>query len=213
MGRVSLQCGPVTTNRATPAGKGDGLRSAGRPAKPKATESVDAWREASSQSVFPYDAVDRRIIAMLQSDGRMSNAEIGRRLSLAEATVRRRINRLTESGTLRIVAVPSPHTVGLTLSAIISIRCDLRQLHDIAETIAGFIEVRYLGYSTGPSDLMIEAFFSSHQHLLEFLTTKLAAIPGVTSSETAIILRVAKFSFEWELPLEAFDGEDVAAGP
>ena len=152
--------------------------------------------------VFPYDSVDRKIIALLQQDGRSSNAEIGRRLNLAEATVRRRINRLMESGTLRIVAVPSPHTVGLTLSAIIAIRCDLIRLHDIAETIASFTEVRYLGYSTGASDLIIEAFFSSHQHLLDFLTTKLASIEGVTRTETAIILKVAKFSFEWELPLE-----------
>jgi Lrp/AsnC family transcriptional regulator for asnA, asnC and gidA len=49
---------------------------------------------------------------------------------------------------------------------------------------------------------MIEAFFYSHQHLLDFLTGKIAAIDGVTSTETAIILKVAKFSFEWELPLE-----------
>src|SRR5437660_1270359 len=109
---------------------------------------------AMTAAVLPYDATDRRIIALLQQDGRMSNTAIARRLNLAEATVRRRISRLLDTETVRIVAVPSPETVGLTLSAIISLRCDLGRLHEIAETIAGFIETRYLGYSTGASDLI-----------------------------------------------------------
>jgi Lrp/AsnC family transcriptional regulator for asnA, asnC and gidA len=153
--------------------------------------------------VFPYDEIDRRIIALLQKDGRMSNTAIAKTLGLAEATVRRRINRLVEAGTLRIVAVPSPHTAGLTLSAIIGVSCDLAH---VAQTITEFTETRYLGYSTGTYDLMIEAFFYSHQHLLDFLTKKIAAIQGVTRTETAIILKVAKFSFEWELPLEELEG-------
>ncbi len=127
--------------------------------------------------------------------------EIARRLGFGEATVRRRINRLLASGTVQVVAVPSPETVGLTLSAIIGVSCELGRLDEAARTIAGFTEARYLGYSTGPFDLVIEAFFYSHQHLLEFLTQKIAAIKGVTKTETAVILRVAKFSFEWELPL------------
>jgi Lrp/AsnC family transcriptional regulator for asnA, asnC and gidA len=153
--------------------------------------------------VFPYDDIDRRIIALLQHDGRMPNSAIARALGIAEATVRRRIRRLTDTGTLRVVAVPSPHTVGLTLSAIIGISCDLAALDRIAQTLSSFTETRYLGYSTGTYDLIIEAFFYSHQHLLDFLRGNIASIDGVTRTETAIILKVAKFSFEWELPLES----------
>jgi Lrp/AsnC family transcriptional regulator for asnA, asnC and gidA len=165
--------------------------------------------------VFPYDHIDRRIISLLQRDGRMSNTAIARALGLAEATVRRRISRLLDTGTLRIVAVPSPHTVGLTLSAIIGLSCDLARLDRIAQTLSELTETRYLGYSTGTYDLIIEAFFYSHQHLLDFLTKKVAAIEGVVRTETAIILKVAKFSFEWELPLEEEReaGGDGQAGP
>ena len=105
-----------------------------------------------------------------------------------------------------MVAVPSPHTVGLTLSAIIGISCDLQRLDEVAQTVAGFTETRYLGYSTGAWDLIIEAFFYSHHHLLDFLTQKIASISGVTRTETNIILKVAKFSFEWELPAEEWAG-------
>ena len=151
---------------------------------------------------FPYDSVDRRIIALLQRDGRMSNSAIARSVGLSEATVRRRIDRLLGSGTVQIVAVPSPETVGLTLSVIIGVSCDLRRLDKVAQTLADLRETRYLGYSTGPFDLILEAFFYSHQHLLDFLQGELATIEGITDTETSIILKVAKFSFEWELPLE-----------
>lgn len=156
---------------------------------------------------FPYDSADRRIIALLQRDGRMSNSAIARTVGLSEATVRRRIDRLLGSGTVQIVAVPSPETVGLTLSVIIGVSCDLRRLDEVAQTLAGLRETRYLGYSTGTFDLILEAFFYSHQHLLDFLQGELATIEGVTDTETAIILKVAKFSFEWELPLEDENGE------
>src|SRR5215211_4085587 len=95
------------------------------------------------------DALDRRIVAILQRDGRLSNSAIARALGVAEATIRRRIERLVDSGALRIVAVPSPELAGLTLSAIIGISCDLKRLEDVGRTIAGFTETRYLGYSTG----------------------------------------------------------------
>jgi Lrp/AsnC family transcriptional regulator, regulator for asnA, asnC and gidA len=153
----------------------------------------------STQAV-PYDAVDRRITGLLRRDGRMSNSAIARSLGLAEATVRRRIQRLLDTGTLRIVAVPSPETVGLSVSAIIGVSCQLQHLNDVASTIATFPETRYLGYSTGAFDLMIEAFFYSQEHLLDFLTKQLASIRGINNTETAVILKVAKFSFEWELP-------------
>jgi Lrp/AsnC family transcriptional regulator, leucine-responsive regulatory protein len=44
------------------------------------------------------DLVDQRIVELLQFDGRMSNAEIGRRVGVAETTVRRRIERLSRDG-------------------------------------------------------------------------------------------------------------------
>jgi Lrp/AsnC family transcriptional regulator, regulator for asnA, asnC and gidA len=168
--------------------------------------ALGAW-PADGSPAFPYDSVDRRIIALLQQDGRMSNTAIARALGLSEATVRRRINQLLESRTIQIVAVPSPETVGLTLSAIIGISCDLRRLDEVAQTIAGLREIRYLGYSTGPFDLILQAFFYSHQHLLDFLQERIATIEGITDTETAIILKVAKFSFDWELPLEVQSGE------
>jgi Lrp/AsnC family transcriptional regulator for asnA, asnC and gidA len=148
----------------------------------------------------PYDHLDRRIISSLQADGRRPNSEIARRLGVAEATVRKRLGRLLAEGIISVMAVPSPETVGLTQSAIISAACELQRIDDIAEALEAFDEVRYLGYSAGDYDLIMECFFYSHEHLLDFIREKVASIPGIRNTHTSIILKVRKFSYEWELP-------------
>jgi Lrp/AsnC family transcriptional regulator for asnA, asnC and gidA len=137
---------------------------------------------------------------LLQRDGRIPNSEIARRLGVAEATVRKRLNRLVREGIIQVVAVPSPETVGLTQSAIISVSCELQGVDEVAEALEALPETRYLGYSAGSYDLIMECFFYSHEHLLDFIRSKVAPIKGVRNTETSIILKVRKFSYEWELP-------------
>ena len=57
-----------------------------------------------------------------------------------------------------------------------------------------------MGVATGRYDIIVEAFFNDQEHLLEFVSRKLGALKGVTGAETSLILKVAKFSYEWEIP-------------
>jgi Lrp/AsnC family transcriptional regulator for asnA, asnC and gidA len=148
------------------------------------------------------DATDREIIRLLQRNGRTSNTEIGRALGLTETTIRKRIARLLDEGLVTIVAVPSPRAVGTTMSAIIGVSVDLRQIDSASKTLASLPEVRYLGLSTGRYDIILEAFFTDTEHLLTFVSERLGTLPEITGVETSIILRVDKFSYEWELPLD-----------
>lgn len=148
------------------------------------------------------DEVDRRIVAILQDDGRTSNREIGRKLDVSEATVRNRIARLLSEDLIQIVAVPTPKAVGMTMSAIIGISISLPKIEDVVEALATKNEVRYIGMATGRYEVIIEAFFSDQEHLLEFVTKDVGHMDGVTRVETSLILRVAKFSYEWEIPVE-----------
>jgi Lrp/AsnC family transcriptional regulator for asnA, asnC and gidA len=154
----------------------------------------------ASDASVPIDATDREIIRLLQRNGRMSNTEIGRSLGLTEATIRKRLARLIEDGVVSVVAVPTPLAVGLTTSAIIGISVNLGQLHRVSAKLSSYPEVRYLGLSTGRYDIIVEAFFAGTEHLLAFVSEKLGALPEVTRVETSIILRVDKFSYEWEVP-------------
>ncbi len=145
------------------------------------------------------DELDRRIIRLLQRDGRMTNTDIARKLEVTETTVRKRIGQLLDEGLMNVVAVPTPEAVGMNLSAIIGMSVDLTALHDVGDAIRSYPEVRYIGMSAGRYDLMIEAFFSSQEQLLDFVTDKLGALAGVGNIETSVILKVVKFSYEWEI--------------
>lgn len=160
-------------------------------------------RAASHAANQPYDDLDRHIIALLQQDGRRPNTEIAHQLGVTETTVRKRIGRLVSEHLIKVVAVPSPEVVGMTMSAIVGITVDMDAHQHVAEALEALPQTRYVGYSTGPYDLIIEVFFRSHEELLELLSRKLSRIPGIIKTDTSVILKVTKFAYEWEVPDES----------
>jgi len=146
------------------------------------------------------DEVDRQIIVHLQRDGRLTNSEIGRRLGLAEGTIRRRIDRMLADGIVHIAAVANPFKIGLPIVVLIGIEVDPPRLEEAARRLVEMRQVRYVGYSTGTYDIIVEALFPSNQALLHFLTNELAKIRGIRKTETSLQLDVLKRSYEWEIP-------------
>jgi len=149
---------------------------------------------------------------MLQSDGRMANTEIARSLDVTETTVRKRIARLLDEGLINVVAVPTPTAVGMNLSAIIGISVDLTAMHAIGDQLRGYPEVRYVGMSAGRYDVMLEAFFTDQEHLLEFVTDKLGAVEGIEKVETSIILKVVNTAAQPVETAITLDGISKIAG-
>ncbi|MCW2884538.1 MAG: hypothetical protein QOE54_5681 [Streptosporangiaceae bacterium] len=146
------------------------------------------------------DATDREIIRILQSDGRMSNTDIARRIGVTETTIRKRLAAILEGDYVNIVAVPTPKLAGATVSAILGISVELRSLSAVAQALVERPEVRYCGISTGRYDLIVEAFFVDHEHVVEFVTNVLGRMDGLTNVETSLMLKIEKFSYEWEIP-------------
>jgi len=154
----------------------------------------------------PYDDLDRRIIGLLQKDGRRPNTEIAQILGVTETTVRKRIGRLLSEDLIKVVAVPSPEVVGMTMSAIIGITVDMARNQEVAEALVAMPQTRYVGFSTGSYDLITEVFFRSHEELLHLLGQELPRIPGIVKTEASVILKVAKFAYQWEVPDEVLQG-------
>ena len=145
------------------------------------------------------DEIDRRVIKILQVDGRRPNTEIARELKVSETTIRKRVAQLVSRGLINIVAVPTPRAAGMNLSAIIGISVTLPKLKEISEELKSLREVRYVGLSTGRYDIIVEAFFFDQQHFLDFISSRLSRMDGITSLETSMILDIVKFSYEWEI--------------
>ncbi|MBB3084617.1 Lrp/AsnC family transcriptional regulator [Geodermatophilus sabuli] len=146
------------------------------------------------------DDTDREILRVLQVDGRTSNTEIARRLGVTETTVRKRLAALLEADLVQIVAVPTPRLAGLTVSAIMGISVQLNALQKVADALVERPEVRYCGVSAGRYDLILESFFTDHEHVVRFSTDVLGRMEGITDVETSLILKTEKFSYEWEIP-------------
>jgi len=146
------------------------------------------------------DAIDHRIITLLQQDGRMPNVEIARRIGMSEATIRKRVDRLISSGVIRVTALPDLARVGLETVTVIGLRVELDKIDAVGEALRQMEEVRWVGYVTGECDILFEAAFTTDDELLRFLTNRLAALPGIRVSSTTHVLRMLKDIHEWRLP-------------
>lgn len=145
--------------------------------------------------VTDIDLIDRCIIALLQVDGRMSHAELGRRLSVPEPTIRRRLKKLVEEDVMQVVAVPNPYKIGYDIHAVIGAKVQPGRVNAVVEILTAMRQVRYVGVTAGTYDIIIEALFRDNEDFRNFLTETLGQIEGLRETETSYVLDVAKRSY------------------
>ena len=141
--------------------------------------------------------LDLQIIQRLQEDGRRPYTRIATELGVSEAAVRARTNRLMERGVLQIVGVADPLKLGYDQMALVGVRCAGDQLLEAARLIGELPEVIYVVVTAGAFDLLVEAVCENNEALLQFLAEKLRKVPGVTSTETFVYLRIVKQTYSW----------------
>src|SRR6185295_10411400 len=152
------------------------------------------------RSADDISQLDLEIIERLQEDGRRPFTRIASELGVSEAAVRARTSRLMEKGVLQIVGVADPLKLGYDQMALIGVRCEGDQLLDAANKIAELPEVIYVVVTAGAFDLLVEAVCQDNEALLKFLADKLRKVPGVTTTETFVYLRIVKQSYHWGSP-------------
>lgn len=142
------------------------------------------------------DAISKTIIELLQEDGRRSYSDIGRAVGLSEAAVRQRVQRLTESGVMQIVAVTDPMQLGFPRQAMIGIRVsgDTRR---VAEAVAAIDAVDYVVITVGSFDVLAEVVCEDDDDLLALINDVIRPIDGVLSTETFIYAKLQKQLYNW----------------
>jgi Lrp/AsnC family transcriptional regulator for asnA, asnC and gidA len=142
------------------------------------------------------DEMSKAIIEKLQEDGRRSYAGIGKSVGLSEAAVRQRVQRLIDSGVMQIVAVTDPMHLGFARQAMIGIRC-VGDASKVAERLAQLESVDYVVLTAGTFDAIAEVVCSDDSELLDLLNTEIRSVPGVTSTETLVYLKLLKQQYNW----------------
>ena len=142
------------------------------------------------------DDVSKAIIEQLQQDGRRSYAAIGKVVGLSEAAVRQRVQRLTESGVMQVVAVTDPLQLGFARQAMVGIRAR-GELESVAEALGEIDEVDYVVITAGSYDILVEVVCESDDHLLDLISAKIRTIDNIESTETFMYLKLKKQTYSW----------------
>ena len=155
-------------------------------------------------TAIALDRTDRRILAALQADGRVTNADLAEKVNLSASACLRRVQRLEADKVITgYAAHVDPRAVGLGLQAFV--RVQLKQ-HDAA-SIAHFVE--RVGESkevvachalTGDMDYLMHVVVEDLDHFSRFLLDRLLNDSGVADVNSSFVLRAVKETHA--LPLE-----------
>ena len=141
------------------------------------------------------DATAKRIIELLQEDGRISYAAIAKAVGLSEAAARARVQKLLDSEIMQVVAVTDPTQVGFTRQAMIGVRTEGDPMK-VGDRLAQVSEVDYVVTTAGSFDLLVEVVCEDDPHLLDVIR-QVRELEGVVSSETFVYLKLNKQHYNW----------------
>jgi Lrp/AsnC family transcriptional regulator for asnA, asnC and gidA len=142
------------------------------------------------------DEISKAIVEQLQEDGRRSYTEIGKTVGLSEAAVRQRVQKLTDSGVVQIVAVTDPMQLGFFRQAMIGIRVS-GDTTIVADRLATLPAVDYVVLTAGSFDVLVEVVCEDDDSLIELLNKEIRLIEGVQSTETFVYLKLRKQLYNW----------------
>jgi DNA-binding Lrp family transcriptional regulator len=152
------------------------------------------------------DRIDRRILALLQADGRMTNVELAERVGLTAPPCLRRVRALEEAGAIRgYHAELDAGTLGfpITVFAMVSLKSQAEaDLAAFEAHVAAIPEVRECHMLNGEIDFIIKIVAADLRAFQEILTTHLTPAPNVASVKTSLTIRTAKAESGIPLPEE-----------
>ena len=143
------------------------------------------------------DEVSKRIIEMLQVDGRRSYADIGLALKVDEHAVEQRVHTLVSSGVITFTTVSDPLELGFARQAMLGISVEKGQDDRVADRLAEIPEMAYIVLTGGGFEILAEVVATSDAHLGEIVTTLVEATPGVLAVHAFPYVGVEKETYSW----------------
>jgi DNA-binding Lrp family transcriptional regulator len=149
---------------------------------------------ASDAEPGPLSDVDRKLLALLQHDGRATFAELAVAAGASQTTVRRRMGELQENGTLYFDLDFDQALLDLHVRAMVWLSVAPSQLVAVGEALSGHPETAYVAATTGASNLYASVVCADTGALYTYLTTRIAGLGGIERVETVPIVRSVKRS-------------------
>jgi len=152
--------------------------------------------------MYEIDEIDHSIVGLLMEDGRMSAAEMARRLGreLSERAIRYRINRLQEDGVIQVMAVVNPKVLGYTIVADVWLQVESDVILEVAHKMAEHECIGYVACAIGETDVSVQVLGHSTDEIYRFITEVIGKTPGVIKTTTSIVPLVLKDTYQWRVP-------------
>jgi DNA-binding Lrp family transcriptional regulator len=138
------------------------------------------------------DDVDRRILRLLRVDGRAAVEDLARECGTSPSTVRRRLHDLRAGGLLYLDVDVAPESHALPMRTMLYLSVLPADLDAAGQALAQHAEVPFAAATTGRTNVYASVASPDAPALYRYLTTKVAALPGVQGVETAPVIRTVK---------------------
>ena len=150
------------------------------------------------------DRVDKSLLRALQLDGRLSNVQLAKKISLSPPATHSRLRRLEKGGYVRqYTAVVDRDKAGYDLLCFIHISLQMHQVAQVEkfrEATRRMPEVLECHHITGEYDYLLKVVLKNRKDLERFVVDKITPIPGVARIHTSLVLTEVKATMA--LPLE-----------
>jgi Lrp/AsnC family leucine-responsive transcriptional regulator len=158
----------------------------------------ESTKKPAESAKFTLTGIDRRILGVMQLDGRMTIQAIADRVGLSPSPCLRRIRRMEEAGIITAYSITlDQRAVGLPVSVFVSIKLERQragELDRFADAIAGWPEVMECYLMTGQFDYLLRVVCADLGAYEAFLRDKLTQVDGVGSIESSFALGQVKYS-------------------
>ena len=147
------------------------------------------------------DAIDRKIIAALQADGRLPIVDLAEQVGLSATPCQRRVKRLEEEGlVVRYAALVSPAAMGFGLQALVEVTLEdhsEKTVEAFEAAIRARPEVVACYAVTGDMDFLLHVFATDLASFSDFALKALLRMPGVKGTRSSFIMQAVKSDLAW----------------
>ena len=148
-------------------------------------------RTVSAVTAAELDDVDRRILAALRRDGRLSSRALGTEVGMSAGAVAERVRRLESTGAIRgYGADVDPRVLGHGMRVLVGLQVDQGKapLQEVVDALLALPEVVEVGIVSGQWDLVVTLQVKDQHHLRELVSEGLWGVPGFRHSESMLVL-------------------------
>jgi Lrp/AsnC family leucine-responsive transcriptional regulator len=140
------------------------------------------------------DAIDRRILGLLQDNAKMPQAEVAREVGLTAPSINERIRKLERAGYIRgYVAVLDEKKLGHDITAFVEVFVEHPKFEEsFIEAVSVHDEVLECHHITGEFSLLLKVRVTDMTAFRRLLIEKLNSLRGVRQTRTVMVLATAK---------------------